>query len=79
MRVPLKIKIFMCYIQKGVILMKDNLARRNWNVSKQYCFCINNESIHHLSYNCYYEKFLWGLTQITFDITPPQNTYLDYG
>jgi hypothetical protein len=79
MRVPLKIKIFMWYIEKGVILTKDNLARRNSNGSKQCCFCTNNESIHHLFYNCYYAKFLWGLTHITFDITPPQNTCLDYG
>jgi hypothetical protein len=34
---------------------------------------MNNESIHHLFYNCYYEKFLSGLTQITFGITSPQN------
>jgi hypothetical protein len=33
-RIPLKIKIFMWYVYKGVILTKDNLAMRNWNGSK---------------------------------------------
>jgi hypothetical protein len=73
MRVPLKIKIFIWYIQKGAILTKDNLARQNWNESEQCCFHMNNESIHHLFYNCYYEKFLSGLTHITFGITSLQN------
>jgi hypothetical protein len=36
---PLKIKIFMWYMYKEVVLTKDNLARRNWNGGKQCCFC----------------------------------------
>jgi len=28
LRLPLKIKIFIWYLQKGVVLTKDNLARR---------------------------------------------------
>jgi hypothetical protein len=30
MRVPLKIKIFMWCIQKGVVPTKDNLVKPNW-------------------------------------------------
>jgi hypothetical protein len=33
-KIPLKIKIFMWYMKKAVVLMKDNLARRNWGDSK---------------------------------------------
>jgi len=29
MKIPLKTKIFMWFLKKGVILTKDNLARRN--------------------------------------------------
>jgi hypothetical protein len=29
MKIPLKIEIFMWYLKRGVILTKDNLARRN--------------------------------------------------
>jgi hypothetical protein len=31
LKIPLKIKIFMWYMYKEVVLTKDNLARRNWN------------------------------------------------
>ncbi|WVZ91755.1 hypothetical protein U9M48_037881 [Paspalum notatum var. saurae] len=30
-KIPLKTKIFMWYVKKGVLFTKDNLARRNWN------------------------------------------------
>ena len=36
-----KNKIFMWFLKRGVILTKDNLARRNWNGSKVCCFVIN--------------------------------------
>jgi hypothetical protein len=31
LKVPLKIKIFVWYLYKGVTLTKDNLARKNWH------------------------------------------------
>jgi hypothetical protein len=63
----------MWYIQKGVVLTKDNLAKQNWNGSKQCSFCMNNEPIQHLFFKCYYARFLWGLAHITFGIPPPRN------
>ena len=30
LKLPLKIRIFLWYVQRGVILTKDNLAKRNW-------------------------------------------------
>ena len=47
MKVPLKIKIFLWFLKKGVILTKDNLARRNWNGSKACCFCSAPETFQH--------------------------------
>jgi len=38
-KIPLKIKIFMCYLKRDVLLTKDNLARRNWLGSKICSFC----------------------------------------
>jgi hypothetical protein len=32
-KVPLKIKIFLWFLQKGVVLTKDNLAKKNWKGS----------------------------------------------
>jgi hypothetical protein len=47
-KIPTRIKIFLWYLKKGVILTKDNLARRNWNGDKRYCFCHCPETIQHL-------------------------------
>jgi len=38
LKAPLKIKIFLWYLRRGVILTKDNLAKRNWQGNQQCCF-----------------------------------------
>ncbi|WVZ75219.1 hypothetical protein U9M48_023298 [Paspalum notatum var. saurae] len=58
-KLPLKIKIFLWYLKKGVSLTKDNLGRRNWHGDKSYCFCGTSETIQHLFLDCCYAKFLW--------------------
>ena len=52
MKVPLKIKIFGWYLRRGIILSKDNLAKRNWQVSTKYVFCHHDENIKYLSFEC---------------------------
>jgi hypothetical protein len=51
MKVPLKIKIFIWFLHRKVILTKDNLIKRNWVGNKTCCFCDNKESIQHLFFN----------------------------
>jgi hypothetical protein len=58
LKIPLKIKKIMWYMQKEVVLTKDNVV---------------NESIQHLFYECYYAKILWGLYNVAFNITTPRN------
>jgi hypothetical protein len=36
MKVPLKISIFMCFLHKKVILIKDNLLKRSWSPSVHF-------------------------------------------
>jgi hypothetical protein len=72
--ISLKIKIFMWYVYKGIVLTKDNLAKHNWDESKQCSFCCRDESIQHLFFDCFYARFVWGLLHITFGIRPPLNT-----
>ena len=69
----LKIKIFMWYLKRGVILTKGNLARRNWNGNKQCCFCYRDETIQHLFIDCHVAKFLWRAVQFVFDLNPPRS------
>ncbi|WVZ75254.1 hypothetical protein U9M48_023328 [Paspalum notatum var. saurae] len=48
LKAPLKIKVFLWYLRRGVILTKDNLAKRNWHGDISYCFCHKPETIKHL-------------------------------
>jgi hypothetical protein len=58
LKLPLKIKIFLWYLKKGVTLTKYNLVRRNWIGSTKCAFCDRDETIQHLFFDCYYAKFL---------------------
>ncbi len=71
LKMPLKIKIFMWYLLKGVVLTKDNLARRNWNSSLRCSFCLKNKSIQHLFFDCHVAKFLWRAVQFSFGFNLP--------
>jgi len=63
----------MWYLNRGVILTKDNLARWNWNGNKQCCFCFSDETIQHLFIDCHVAKFLWRAVQFAFDLNPPRS------
>jgi hypothetical protein len=62
-----------------VVLTKDNLAKRNWNGGKQCYFCHENETIKHLFYECYYAEFMWGLSNLAFNIVPLRSIRHMYG
>jgi len=70
-KLPMKIKIFMWYLKRGVILTKDNLAMRNWQGDNLCCLCHLPETIQHLFFDCYYAKFLWRAIHILYGIVPP--------
>src|ERR1041384_7193740 len=43
LKITLRIKIFLWYLIKGVVLTKDNLVKRNWQGSKTCAFCNSDE------------------------------------
>jgi hypothetical protein len=51
-KIPLKIKIFLWYLRKGVVLTKDNLVKRHWKGCTKCCFCAEQETIQHLFFDC---------------------------
>ena len=67
-KVPLKVKIFMWYLRRGVVLTKDNLARRNWSGSKKCCFCTHDETIEHFSFECKFACSTWSVIQIASNL-----------
>jgi len=72
-KVPLKIKFFLWYLRQGVILTKDNLAKRQWKGCTDCCFCGVQESIQHLFFECPIASLVWNAISITFGITKPRS------
>ncbi|WVZ81320.1 LOW QUALITY PROTEIN: hypothetical protein U9M48_028710, partial [Paspalum notatum var. saurae] len=72
LKIPLKVKIFLWFFKRGVILTKDNLAKRNWKGRKNCEFCSKQETIQHLFFECHYAKFRWRAVHRIFGLTPVQ-------
>uniref|UniRef100_A0A453F5M7 Reverse transcriptase zinc-binding domain-containing protein n=2 Tax=Aegilops tauschii subsp. strangulata TaxID=200361 RepID=A0A453F5M7_AEGTS len=70
-KVPLRIKIFMWFIHKQVILPKDNLIKRRWVGSSRCYFCDHDKIIQHIFLECPLAKLLWRTIDIAFNINPP--------
>jgi hypothetical protein len=79
MKVPLKIKIFMWFVDRKEILTKDNLKKRNWEGDTKCCFCDHNESVQHLFIECPLAKIIWRIVHMSFGLAPPKNIKNMYG
>ncbi|WVZ62649.1 hypothetical protein U9M48_012369 [Paspalum notatum var. saurae] len=73
LKLPLKIKIIVWFLMKGVILTKDNLKKCNWNGDDGCCFCNKKETIQHLFFGCHVARFVWRIFQVAFGLKPPSN------
>jgi hypothetical protein len=73
LKIPLKIKIFLWYLQRGIILTKDNLVRKNWKGSQKCCFYNTNEIIKHLLFDCHHAKQIWMIVYLATGLTPPNS------
>jgi hypothetical protein len=70
-KIPLKIKNFLWYIRKGVILTRDNLAKRQWKGCTSCSFCSRQKTIQHLFSECPMDKMMWMTISFTFGIRAP--------
>ena len=70
-KIPLKVKIFVWYLHRRVVLTKDNLAHRNWQGSKKCSFCTHDETIKHLFFQCKFARSTWSVIQIASNLYPP--------
>jgi hypothetical protein len=71
-KLPLKVKIFLWFLFKGVILTKDSLIERNWHRTESCCFS-NRETIQHLFFDCVLARFVWRTIELTFGLKPPMS------
>lgn len=58
------------FLNRGVILTRDNLARRNWQGSKTYAFCQHDESITYLFFECKFARAVWAIVQVASNLYP---------
>ena len=79
MKIPLRTKVFTWYLRRGVILTRDNLAKRNWQGSKKCVFCHHDESIKHLFFQCSFARSIWSTIQIASNLYPPKSVANIFG
>ena len=70
---PLKLKIFLWYPRRGVLLTKDNLIKRKWQGNKNCCFCHEDETIQHLYIDCRFALSVWSVAHIALNLAKPQS------
>jgi hypothetical protein len=73
MKIPLKIKIFMCYLNNKVVLTKDNLAIQKWNGCTKFFFFDSLETVYYLFISCTFTRIIWRMIYFTFKILPTSN------
>jgi hypothetical protein len=73
LKIPLKIKVFMWFLNSKVLLTKDNLAKRNWKGCTKCCFCDSIETVQHLFLSCPFAQIIWRMIYFTYNIPPPAN------
>src|SRR6185312_1026513 len=66
-------KDLLLFLQRGVILTKDNLTRKNRKGSLKCCFCNCNESITHLLFDCHHAKEICKIVYLATGLTPPRS------
>jgi hypothetical protein len=73
MKIPLKTKVFGWYLRRGVILTKNNLAKRNWHGNKSCVFCHHDETIKHLFFQCRFARSIWSIIQVASTLYPSRS------
>jgi hypothetical protein len=79
MKIPLKTKMFGWYLCHGVILTKDNLAKRNWHENKSCVFCHHDETIKHLFFQCRFARSICSIIQVASTLHPPHSVANIFG
>jgi hypothetical protein len=69
----------MWYLQRGVILTKDNLAKRSWQGSKVCYFCHKDETIQHLFFECRFPQAVWSMIHADLGLSQPRSVSNIFG
>jgi hypothetical protein len=80
-KLPLKIKIFLWYLKRWVVLTKDNLMKRGWKGDSKCNLCGLEETIQHI-FSIAVWLGLFGMrcsSPLTFNHQLARLTFLDLG
>jgi hypothetical protein len=58
-QVPPKIQLFLWLLSHNKLATVDNLNKKGMNKPVQWCFCEENESIHHLFFEYAMTRVVW--------------------
>lgn len=61
----------MRFLDRQVLLTKDNLATQNWAGSLKCCFCDSDESVQHFFLACPLARIICRIIFCTFNLPPP--------
>jgi hypothetical protein len=70
-KLPLKIKIFLWFLNNGVVLTKDNLVKRGWKGCTKCGFCAQQETVQHLFFDCQLARLVWSCVAVAFGFNRP--------
>jgi hypothetical protein len=79
MKIPLKIKVYLWFLNKKVFLTNDNLSKRDRKGCTKCCFCDSLETVKHLFISCPFARITWCMIYFTFNIPPPTNVTNMFG
>jgi hypothetical protein len=71
LKIPLKIKIFLWFLNNKVLLTKDNLAKRQWTGCTKCVFCGEQETVEHLFLLCPFARLIWRTVNFTYGLAQP--------
>jgi hypothetical protein len=63
----------MWFLNRKILLTKDNLAKRKWTGCTKCVLCDSRESAEHLFISFPFARLLWRVIYFTFNISAPTN------
>jgi hypothetical protein len=73
MKVSLKIKVFMWFLHRKVVLTRDNHGKRNWEGNTSCYFMTKMNYSTCILYKWPLAKIVWSVVHMTFGLAPPKN------
>jgi hypothetical protein len=75
LKIPLKIKNFIWFLNNKVLLTKDNLAKPNWCGCQRCYFSDSNETVERIFSNCPFSQIVWCMLYWSYNIPPAMKYY----